>query len=58
MARVTFSVEEEAQIIGENPIASEAGLATILLKTGPKASTIILTAQSIELSGKVTIEAK
>ena len=55
---VTFTVEGDARLIGENPIASEAGIATILLKTGPKPGTIQIVARSGELGGQLTAQTK
>lgn len=48
---VTFTVEGDAVLVGENPINSEAGIASILLKTGPKPGTVRIKAQSGELWG-------
>lgn len=48
---VTFTVEGGAELIGDNPIAAEAGIATILLKTGPAAGPIRLRAHAESLTG-------
>jgi len=44
--RITFSVQGDAELIGKNPIESEAGIASIILKAGKKGGTIKIQAQS------------
>ena len=46
---VRFSVEGNAQFIGQNPINAEAGIATILLQAGDERSPITVRAQAAEL---------
>jgi beta-galactosidase len=55
---VTFTVEGDAKLIGENPISSEAGIAAVLVKTGTSSGSITLVATSGTLTGKLTIIAK
>jgi len=50
-----FMVEGEAELIGDNPMEAEAGIATILLKAGSVADTIKLTAESPGLKSGVLI---
>lgn len=42
--RITFSVEGSAQLIGDNPINAEAGIATILLRAGDTPGTVTVSA--------------
>lgn len=51
---VSFVLEGEGQFIGENPIHFEAGIATILLKTGIKSGEISLSAHTDNLTSKTT----
>ena len=46
---VSFAVEGDAEIIGNNPISAEAGIATVLLKAGKNSGTVRLTAESESL---------
>lgn len=48
---VTFSVDGEAQLIGGNPIVAEAGIATILVKTGSHPGPFQLRATTGGLTG-------
>ena len=43
---ITYSVEGGAELIGENPRQAEAGIATILVRTGIKAGKIKITAKA------------
>lgn len=44
--KVTFTVEGDAMLIGENPVKTEAGIAAILLRTGLKGGSIKISASS------------
>ncbi len=55
---VKFTVEGDAMIVGGNPIAAEAGIATVLLKTGMKGGVIRLKASSDELDGELIVKAE
>ena len=55
---VTFTVEGDAQLIGDNPITAEAGIATILLKTGTQAGAIFLQATTEKLTGTLKAESQ
>ena len=46
---VVFEVEGDAELIGHNPIEAEAGIATILLKTGNTPGPIKITARAVEV---------
>jgi len=53
---IEFIIEGNAVLIGENPVNTEAGIATILLQTYPKTKDIIITAKAKNLQGgKLTI---
>ena len=43
---IAFSVEGEGELIGTNPMVTEAGIATILLKTGMNSGKILVKTQS------------
>ena len=43
---VSFQVEGDAELIGQNPINAEAGIATILLRAGDLGGTITIMAES------------
>ncbi|MDZ7680509.1 MAG: glycoside hydrolase family 2 TIM barrel-domain containing protein [Fodinibius sp.] len=45
-SEVTFSVEGDGELIGQNPIKAEAGIATILLRAGDIGGDISVTADS------------
>ena len=49
---VTFIVEGDAQLIGNNPATAEAGIATILLKSGARPGSIRLRASADALQGR------
>lgn len=55
---VKFTVEGDASIIGENPVAAEAGIATVLLKTGVKGGAISLKATADMLKGEIVVDAE
>ena len=46
---ITFKLEGDATLIGDNPIAAEAGIATILVKTGDKDGVFTLKASTPSL---------
>ena len=48
----------DASIIGENPVAAEAGIATVLLKTGVKGGAIQLKATADMLEGEIVVDAE
>lgn len=50
--KISFSITGNAQIIGENPVSIEAGVATILLKTNKQTKTVEITAQAKSLKLK------
>lgn len=54
---VKFTVDGDAQLIGDNPIAAEAGIASILLKTGTHAGQIRLHATAGALTGDIVVKA-
>jgi beta-galactosidase len=54
-ASVNFQVKGPAELIGQNPIAAEAGIATILLKTRPGAGKIQIEATSGPLKGAISL---
>lgn len=47
--KIQFSINGNAQLIGENPVSFEAGVATILLKTNKKTKTVEITAKAKNL---------
>lgn len=49
---IEFSIQGEGILIGENPVVVEAGIATILLKTGFNSGEVIITANSATLESK------
>lgn len=53
--KIEFKVTGDAEIVGQNPRAAEAGTATILLKAGAKAGRITVSAQAKELKSAETI---
>ncbi len=53
---VKFSLEGEAQLIGDNPIAAEAGIATILVKTGDKPGSLRIKAEAGELDSRLKLK--
>lgn len=55
---VKFTVEGDASIIGENPIAAEAGIATVLLKTGVKRGPLQIKATSDTMNGEIVVDAE
>jgi beta-galactosidase len=50
---VKFEVNGDAQLIGDNPIAAEAGIATILLKTGLQVGPLSIKATAEGLQGNL-----
>lgn len=56
--QVKFNVEGDAQLIGENPVKVEAGIASILLKTKPKTKGLKIKANTLEndLVGEITVK--
>ena len=53
--KITFKVEGDAELIGNNPTISEAGIASILLKAGSTLGTIKITAFAEKLKTKSII---
>ncbi len=53
--KVTFKIEGDAELIGDNPAISEAGVASILLKVGSTVSNIKITASSENLETQSTL---
>lgn len=53
--KIVFTVEGDATLIGENPVNAEAGIATILLRTGIKGGKVKIQASSESL-GSAQIE--
>lgn len=49
LGKISFSIEGDAVLIGENPVACEAGIATIILKTGTVLENVKITATAIGL---------
>lgn len=47
--RISFSVEGNAELIGDNPINAEAGIATILLRAEDEKGSVTITATNDEL---------
>lgn len=52
---VRFSVTGDAEIVGQNPRAAEAGTATVLLKAGAKPGKIIVTASVNGIKGTALV---
>ena len=52
---VTFTVEGDAKLVGENPINAEGGIAAILVKTGTKPGPVTIRANGGNLAGEVEI---
>lgn len=46
---ISFTVEGDAELIGDNPISAEAGIATILLRAGDTPGTVTVTATNEDL---------
>jgi len=53
---ITFAVEGDAKLVGENPINAEGGIAAILVKTGAKPGPVTVRGNSGSLSGEVKLE--
>lgn len=54
---VEFELEGDAEWIGQNPIPAEAGIATILLKTGKEGGALRIRARADELEGTLRVRA-
>jgi beta-galactosidase len=52
---VTFTVEGDAKLVGENPINAEGGIAAILVKTGAKPGPVTIRANGDNLASEVEI---
>ncbi len=55
---VTFSAEGDARLIGDNPIVAEAGIATVLLKSGTKPGVVRIRASAEALEGRLEAQVK
>jgi beta-galactosidase len=53
--KVTFNLEGSGMLIGENPVAFEAGIATILLKTNSNFKELKVTAKTINSGFKSSL---
>ena len=53
---MTFSANSDAKLLGDNPAAAEAGIASILLKTGEKPGVIHLEASGGGLKGSLDLK--
>lgn len=56
--KIQFSINGNAQLIGENPVAIEAGVATIILKTNKLTKSIEITAKAknLKLSSSLSVK--
>jgi beta-galactosidase len=54
--KVTFNLEGSGMLIGENPVAFEAGIASIILKTGKDISNLKITAKTKDFKVAYTNE--
>jgi beta-galactosidase len=55
---IQFSFIGEGELIGENPVKIEAGIATILLETNKQTKEIEISAKMIDLNLKSTLKIK
>jgi len=56
ITKVHFSVEGDGELVGENPVETEAGIASILLKTGTEPGIVKITASCESLTpGTISI---
>ncbi|WP_217988286.1 hypothetical protein [Aliifodinibius salipaludis] len=46
---IHFEVKGNAELVGQNPISAEAGIATILLRAGDKPGMLLITATNEDL---------
>jgi beta-galactosidase len=56
--KIEFISLGEGELIGENPVKIEAGIATILLKTNKQTKEIEISAKMIDLNLKSTLKIK
>jgi len=56
--KIQFSINGNAQLIGENPVAIEAGVATIILKTNKLTKSIEISAEAKNLKLKSSLSVK
>lgn len=54
--KIEFSLDGDAKLIGENPLNSEAGIASILLETHAKMDELIISAKSNKLESSLRIK--
>jgi len=46
---IRFKIKGNAELVGQNPISAEAGIASILLRAGDELGTVTITATNDEL---------
>ena len=56
--KIQFEFIGEGELIGENPVKLEAGVATILLKTNKQTNALVISTKMIDLNLKSTVKIK